>query len=87
MDDFEKHILLSESRVGIQIKNPTTSKAKYIDSRGNEFESELLAMISDKKFAREDFFSHLMTNRNWIQKLFNLKPSMHFYDKMTQTII
>lgn len=81
MEDFEKHVLLSECRVGVQIKNPT-SKIKYIDRRGNEFESELLAMISEKSAAREDYYSHLLENRNWIERFFNIKPNMDLYDSL-----
>lgn len=62
--------------------NPPAMKVKYIDRRGNEFDNEHQAMESDRHFAREDYYNHLLANRNWFQRLFNIKPDMSFYDEM-----
>ena len=69
------------SQKGIIIENPK-HKIIYKDRKGNEFDNELLAYISDSEYAREDFYNYLMSKRNWFQRLFNLKPNMRFFDEI-----
>lgn len=61
---------------------PLDNKIIYVDRRGNEFESKILCRISDRAFAREDYYNYLLKNRNWFERLFNIKPSMKFYDTL-----
>ena len=44
---------------------------------------------------RKEFYEHLLSKRNWFQKLFNIEPDMSFFDmanhsfrsEMTKTIM
>lgn len=59
----------------------------YMASDGTNFKYEFearhheITVCEPKK--REEYYQSLLSNRNWFERLLNMKPSMKFYDKMT----
>jgi hypothetical protein len=80
--NYQEFDLLSEFRIGIQLKNPAENKIKYVTSDGKVFYDELQAYLHDREVSRERYYQQMLKDRNWFQKLFNIKPSMKFYDEM-----
>jgi hypothetical protein len=80
-EDFIKHELLSEERLGVIIKNPPDLMINYITSDGKQFSNRAEAVRHDRVVARKHYYEHLLKNRNWLMRFFNIKPSMKFYDQ------
>ncbi len=78
--DYEKERLLNEFSSGVNILNPIC-KIIYVTSDGRKFEDKIAAEKHDKIISRQMYYEYLIKNRNWIQRLFNIKPSMKFYDE------
>jgi hypothetical protein len=57
-------------------------KINYVTSDGKKFDNEVLANNHQDTLDRERYYNHLLSRRNWIQRLLNIKPSMKFYDEM-----
>lgn len=57
----------------INIQMPE-SKIIYVDRRGNEYDNPNICEMNDDIFRREDLYNYFMKNRNWLEKLFNIKP-------------
>ena len=81
-----KSLFLLQTISGIEIKNPKP-KPQYVARDGRVFDNEILATIHDRDVARESFYQYLMSKRNSIQRFFNIKPNMDFYDEMTLKVI
>ncbi len=47
---------------------------------GKEFTSALECDLYDKPRRRQMYYDYLLSRRNWFERLFNIKPSMKFYD-------
>lgn len=77
-EELQKYIALSEDSLNL---NFTPPKMLYKTCDGRTFENKAEAILHDKIVSRERFYNHLLENRNWFQKLFNIKPDMSFYDQ------
>ena len=75
---YKFHLLSTE---GLIIKNPET-EIKYKTSDNKEFTHRLLAQMHQEEIDAKDYYNMLLTKRNWLQRTFNIKPSMNFYYKM-----
>jgi hypothetical protein len=73
MEDF----MSNATKVNFVFPN---SKIVYVDRNGNRFYSEIAAVKSDRKIARDNYYNDIMSKRNWIQRLFNIKPDMSLYE-------
>ena len=56
----------------------------YISSDDKEFSTEYEAMIHEKPIARARYYNKKMLNRSLIKRLFNINPSMKFYDSIVR---
>jgi hypothetical protein len=56
---------------------------RYRTSDGRFFTDGSEADLHEDIISRERYYDHLMENRNWFMKLFNIKPSMSFYDEIS----
>jgi len=77
-DIYKYRMLMTEE---LMFKKPDM-RVKYIASNGKEFYNEMEAVMYDREISRESYYNHLLKNRNWFMRLFNIKPSMDFYDMM-----
>jgi hypothetical protein len=84
--DYNQEIMLSEFRKGVVIKDFDV-KIEFITVDGKSFKTEADAYIHDLEISRKSYYDHLLERRNWLQKLFNIKPDMNYYNKMTLKIL
>ena len=54
----------------------------YVCLDGYETEDFMVAALRDKALMRKRYYENEMKNRNWLMRLFNIKPSMKFYDSL-----
>lgn len=63
------------------IKNPSTI-IRYGTSDGKVFDNKHEAEMHDEVISRQRYYEYLLKERNWFMRLFNIKPSMSFYDEI-----
>lgn len=61
-------------------KNDT--RLRYITIGGLIFFKKSEADNHNRMVSKANYYKHLLEKRNWIQRLFNIKPSMKLYDEM-----
>jgi hypothetical protein len=55
---------------------------KHCTSDGKVFDNEFEAIIHDKEVCRKEYYNMLLSKRNYFQRLFNMTPSMRYYDNI-----
>lgn len=76
-DIYKYRMLLTED---LMFKKPDT-RIIYKTCDGKEFYNRHEAEIHDRIASRKIYYEHLLKNRNWFMRFFNIKPSMKFYDE------
>lgn len=79
-EELDRFKMLMEQQPMIILNNPADA-IEYETTDGKKFKHIELASIHQQMLDREAYYYHLMSRRNWLQRLFNIKPSMKFYDK------
>lgn len=85
MTDKEKEYWLSEMEPIKRNVPPPAFIIDYMTIDGKKFTNKSQAIMHDEEISRKAFYDHLLKNRNWLEKLFNIKPSMEYYDRLTFT--
>lgn len=79
-EDICKHRTLLEDDV---FWKKADTRIIYETCDGKTFNNLHEAKIHDREESRKRYYEHLLKNRNWFQRFFNIKPSMEFYDRMS----
>lgn len=79
MEEKEKYEFLREP-LGKMVFQPTEIIYETVD--GRRFKDKEEARQHSKVAGRKRHYEFLLERRNWLQKLFNIKPSMSYYDEI-----
>jgi len=80
MEDKSKYDILREP-LKLKLKL-NRSMIKWIASDGKTFYNAKICEAYDKPLRRQMMYDHLMSKRNWFERLFNMKPDMGLYDRL-----
>lgn len=82
METDKYRMLLTQELI---IKNPECN-IEWVTADGKRFKDKYEAERHDRIVSRQMYYEHLMKNRNWFQRVLNLKPNMNFYDELCSKI-